>query len=297
MSRKHTFSILMLSSLIIVSSIVSADQSTNSSAVFSKKHATELEATASSPQDHQKLAAYYRAQEQKFAERVRYHQEMAALYRLNPLPYDGKTAVPMQRHCKEWTLSFAKQAERAAVLAKYHEQKALGSAGVSALDQFNTAELLSSGLGPINVHSGMIEASPAQNSLYRESINASTHFYDDTRILAYVVSATGRPTIDTRDLRKSATVLFTVQRQFFDSLTTAQQIAIEPSRHDIEKARRDIEYALSRLEQTTSSTDKAYFKSVTKMKKSLERWHSDEQQIGVALGLTATGVADEAYNR
>jgi hypothetical protein len=288
MYSKHNSSALISVMLIIVGSVAVAEQpNAIIGMVLSKKQAAALESTATTPEDQLRLAIYYRAQERKFDDKVRYHQEMAEWYRLRPLPYDGKMGVPMQRHCKEWILHFAQQAERAAVLANVHEEKAFGSGGLNSFGYLKASGLRSSGFAALSTSPRVTEPTPAQTSLYRESIAASTDFYDHTRILAYVVSATGQPMIDARELRQSATALFDRQGQFFESLTAAQKTAIEPSLRDIEKARRDIEHALDQLEQrTTSPTDKSYFKSAKKIKQSLERWHSDEQQIGVALGLS-----------
>lgn len=295
MSSQYRFSALISVLLLVGSFIALAEQPTASIAVLSRKQAAALESTASTPEDHLRLSVYYQAQARKFDERVRYHQEMAEWYRQRPLPNDGKMPVPMQRHCKEWASRFAEQAERAAVLASFHEEKALGPGAVISSDQLTASGLRSSGFVATNESPRMIEATPAQTSLYRESMAASIRLYDRTRILTYVVSAKGQPLIDVRELRQSAMALFDAQLLFVESLTGPQRLATEPSLHDIEKARRDIENALARLEQgTTSPAGKSYFKSAKKIKQSLQRWHSDDQQIGVALGLSDGRAGNEA---
>src|SRR5215813_1033149 len=107
-----------------------AEQSSGSSSL-SKHQAKVLEPIAATPEEHARLAAYYRAEARKFDDKVRYHEEMRETYRKNPLPFDGKTAVPMERHCKEWAWRFSSQAERASVLATFHEQKVFSLAPTS----------------------------------------------------------------------------------------------------------------------------------------------------------------------
>ena len=112
--------------LILGSSAGMAEQTSNISVALSSKQARALETTAATPQEHLSLSVYYREQARKFDQKVRYHEEMAEIYRRNPLPFDGKMAVPMQRHCKDSITDFSKQEERATVLAAFHEEKAIG---------------------------------------------------------------------------------------------------------------------------------------------------------------------------
>ncbi|MBB6143012.1 hypothetical protein HNQ77_000956 [Silvibacterium bohemicum] len=126
MSINHRF--LALSLLLILGiSDGMAEQASNISIVLTKKQARALEATAATPQEHLSLSVYYREQARNLGEKVRYHEEMAAMYRKNPLPFDGKMAVPMQRHCEDSISDFSKQEERATILAAFHEEKALGA--------------------------------------------------------------------------------------------------------------------------------------------------------------------------
>ncbi len=288
MPSKNTLSALILVLLVLGASMAVADQPTSSvAAVLRKKQANKLELTASTPQDHLRLAVYYREQARKLDERVRYHEAMAEKYRQRPLPFDGKMPVPMQRHCKDWASRFVEQAERAAVLASFHEEKALGSTpSAGAVRQTARLGLRSSGFGTASSGGRRIQASREQSSLFHESMAASIRFYDRTKILTYIVSAKGQPLIDAPELRKSAAALFDAQQQFVESLTEPQKAAIDPHLRDIEKLRRDVEYGLDRLERRTVSPDStSYFRAARKIKQSLERWHVEQQQIGLELGI------------
>ena len=74
------------------------------------KHLTEA---ARSAQDYRELASYFRQEAQRMRATEQYHMEMAALYRVHPLPFDGKQTVHMQDHC----MYFANKARDAAIAA------------------------------------------------------------------------------------------------------------------------------------------------------------------------------------
>ena len=83
---------------------------------LSHKQIKHLIVTASTPQDHLLLAEYFRWEAGKLKEEERYHLEMAAIYRLHPLPFDGKLpyGMQMQNHCKY----FADKARDASISAE-----------------------------------------------------------------------------------------------------------------------------------------------------------------------------------
>lgn len=288
MPTKNTLSALIVVLLVIGTSMAVAEEPTSGiAAVLSNKQAKKLELTASTPQDHSKLAVYYREQARKFDERVRYHEDMAEMYRQSPLPFDGKMPVPMQRHCKEWASRFAEQAERAAVLASLHENKALGStSSASAFEHPGQWGLRSAGFSAPSSGGRTIQASAQQSSLFRESVAAAMRFYDRSKILTYVVSAKGQSLIDTTELRKSAAALFDAQQQFLQSLTEPQKAALGPRIREMQKLQRDVEKGLNELEQDAASPASArYFKAARRIKQSLEKWHVEQHQAGLELGI------------
>jgi hypothetical protein len=66
---------------------------------------------AHTAQDYRELAQYFRQEAQRMGEQELYHLERAALYRVHPLPSDGKQTVHMQDHC----MYFADKARDAAI--------------------------------------------------------------------------------------------------------------------------------------------------------------------------------------
>ena len=283
--RKRLLAIIV--SIFLGSSVVIADQAMSGSLMLTRREARALEATANTPQEHLRLALYYHELARKFDERVRYHEEMGEFYKKNPPPSGGKQAVPIERHCREWAWRFAGQAERAAVLAAFHEEKALGSTPTaSALAQSSRSGLRATGFGGENQGALTIQATPEQSSLFRDSVTASVHFYELVRNIAYVMSRNSQPPIETAELRKSAVTLFNAQERFAGTLSDAQKTAMEAPFCTIQKLRRDLENRLSQLEkQAGHHTDKSYFGAAKRMQENLERWGAEQQEIAFQLGI------------
>lgn len=287
MLRRDRF-LAILTFLLFLGSLVGLGEEAGALAVPTKRQAKILEATANTPQEHLSLSTFYRNEARRFEEKVRYHEEMAEMYPKNPLPYDGKAAVPMQRHCKDWALYFGQKAERATVLATYHEEQAgIISPTAGAFAQPSRWGLRSSGFSAAtNTGSTTIQATGEQSSLFHNSAAASQRFYDLTRILTYFVSANGRPAIEMPELRKSATDLFDTQQQFLQTLTEPQRTAVSSHLRAIQRLRHEVETGLDRLGNGTQSpASSSYFRSAQKIKGSVENWHSEQQEIALQLGI------------
>jgi hypothetical protein len=275
---------IIVTMLFLASSAGLAEESGTVSTLLTKKQARALEGSANTPQEHLSLSTYYHGQARKFEEKVQYHEEMAEIYRKNPLPFDGKMVVPMQRHCKDAESYYTKQAEQAVALATYHEEKA-GTSDSSANTFARPSRwgLRSTGFdAPPN----LTDSTPQQSSLFHDSAAATARFYDLTRILTYFVSAKGEPSIEMPELRKAATVLFDTQQQFFQSLGDRQKTAINAQLRTIDKLRRNVERELDRLgDSKTFPTSNSYFNAAKGMKGSLENWHNQQQEIAQELGI------------
>jgi hypothetical protein len=85
------------------------------------KEAKALVANAKTPEDHLKIAAFYRNEAQKQEEKAKYHDEMAELYKNHPT---GKVGAEMQGHCKLFADAARKAAESDKQLAAEHERMA-----------------------------------------------------------------------------------------------------------------------------------------------------------------------------
>jgi len=251
-------------------------------ALPSTQELNALEADAATPEEHARLAAYYRDEARKLDNKVRYHDEMGQMYRKNPLPFDGKTAVPMGRHCREWARHFNDEAERAAVLAAFHEQKSVGS-GSNVLDLSHPN---SWGLRNRSFSSrgSIIQPTQEQNSLFRDSMAALIRFHDLSKVLTYILSANNRPTVQIVKLRKSAATMFDYQRQFVGSLTETQKAAVDAHLVAAVKLRQKMENALNALEAMEATlSSKSSFRAANKLKGALESWNNEQRAIAVQL--------------
>jgi hypothetical protein len=80
-----------------------SEQSTAAASIpahhLSSKQVKHLRRNARTAEDYRELAQYFRQEAQRMRQEEQYHMEMAALYRVHPLPYDGKQTVHMQDHC------------------------------------------------------------------------------------------------------------------------------------------------------------------------------------------------------
>jgi hypothetical protein len=249
---------------------------------LSSRQARALELTADTPADHLRLATYYQEQVHRLAAKATYHEEMARMYRERPLPFDGKLAVPMQRHCKEWAARFDEQAERAALMAALHEYKASGQVlDPSALAHLARVSLGKSGFG---TSTRVPAAGHDQVSLYAALQTASAHFYDQTRVLTYIVNANGTLPVAIPELRQSATSVFETQDRFLASLRESQLEGIKGHVSNMQILRLNIGEELNKLErQLADRRNQGQFKTAKKLKETMQQWHSEQREIGYEL--------------
>lgn len=284
MSIKNKYYLMV--PVVLVGALAWAAQGSGASAVLTKKEAKALEATANTPEEHMKLATYYSEQARKFDEKVRYNEEMAESYRQHSFPLNGKMAVPMWRRCQDWASEFAEEEKRAMALAKFHAAKAFRSeAAANAFadpDQFRPPRTSVADRGEFK-----IQVTSEQSSLFSNWIASSNHFYDLTRIGRYVLNAKGQPQVELVQLQTSAAALFDAEQRFVETLTGTQRAALRSNLHGIEKRDHDIEERLNRL--TTGMTSPAsicYFKTVSGLKRDLERSNVEQHAIASRLGFS-----------
>lgn len=129
-------------------------------------------------------------------------------------------------------------------------------------------------------------ATPEQSSLFTELADSSNHLYNLTRINSSLISAKGLPSADLAQLQSSAAALFVDQQQFLESLTGAQREAVSLHLHAIEQIHHDVKKRLNRLANgTISPTSANYFKLVNRLKRDLERWNGEQDEIANRLGI------------
>jgi hypothetical protein len=89
---------------------------------LNKKELNALIASAKTPQDHDRLAAYYRSQEQLAKEKQSEHEEMLRRYRENPLSHRFTKSPSPDDHCRALIRIFGDEARQNAALAEYHKK-------------------------------------------------------------------------------------------------------------------------------------------------------------------------------
>jgi len=86
---------------------------------LSKKEVKALIVSAKTPEDHMKLASYFRGEAKQQQAKAKYHDEMAELYKNNPAP-----KMEMAKHCKYFAEESRKAALAANSMADEHEKMA-----------------------------------------------------------------------------------------------------------------------------------------------------------------------------
>jgi len=86
---------------------------------LTKKEVKALIVSAKTPEDHLKLASYFRGEAKQQQDKAKYHEEMADLYKNNPTP-----RTQMSQHCRQFAEEARKAAEAANSMADEHEKMA-----------------------------------------------------------------------------------------------------------------------------------------------------------------------------
>lgn len=94
---------------------------------LSKVELKTLIAAAKTPEDHLRIAAYYRAQANEYLARQKEHLADEEEYNSNPQKYSTKYPTPAQ-HCRDWAYNDGQSAEKALALAEMHEAMARDAA-------------------------------------------------------------------------------------------------------------------------------------------------------------------------
>ena len=98
----------------------SSMRAADTAAPLTKQQVKELIKTAKTPEEHMKLAQYYRYEADKFKSEAQEHKEMSAEYAGRPFP-KGR---PMSEHCNDVSGYLTRAAEKAERMATMHEEMA-----------------------------------------------------------------------------------------------------------------------------------------------------------------------------
>lgn len=91
---------------------------------LTKKELKMLIANARTPEDHRRIAAYYRAEEGQLRAKQREHEVELAEYLKNPSSHPVPKWPTMDQHCRQLIFYYNKAAQKAFAMADLHEKMA-----------------------------------------------------------------------------------------------------------------------------------------------------------------------------
>ena len=96
---------------------------------LSKSELRSLIATATTPEQHMRLAQYYEAKAQRYSAESNEHQKMAERFKKNPMMNNDKRVFGTVNHCEYYAQSFKQQAVKMQSLANMQEEMAGAARG------------------------------------------------------------------------------------------------------------------------------------------------------------------------
>lgn len=96
---------------------------------LSKKEVKLLIANARTPEDHERLAAYFRAEGERLKAEQQEHREMLDAYLKNPTSHPIPKWPTLGEHCRDLVFYYGRAAEQAFALANLHDQMAKEASG------------------------------------------------------------------------------------------------------------------------------------------------------------------------
>ena len=115
----------LLTVIALAVTLLTAIAQTGSSQRLEKKELHALLMNAKTPQDHQRLAAHYRAKAERLNSEAKEHEEMAEMYRKNPGgPAAKHPYAAGVQHCRDIAKRYRESAAKTQALATLHEDMA-----------------------------------------------------------------------------------------------------------------------------------------------------------------------------
>ncbi|HXH51216.1 MAG TPA: hypothetical protein VNM47_17895 [Terriglobia bacterium] len=116
---------LMLTLLGVIIVACASPSARASQASLTRKELNALIASARTPQDHERLASYFRGQARLAKENQADHEEMLLRYRENPTSHRFTKSPSPDDHCRTLIRIFADEAQQNTALAEYHKRMAI----------------------------------------------------------------------------------------------------------------------------------------------------------------------------
>lgn len=120
---KHT--IVAFVFILAVMAFVTIAQAQQNAGQLSKQQLHTLIATAKTPAEHQRIAAYYSAKAQDDLAQARVHEQMAAHFSGNPVSSSSKFTNGTVNHCVSLAANYRKDAAKMRAEEQKHEQMAM----------------------------------------------------------------------------------------------------------------------------------------------------------------------------
>lgn len=132
-TTRHTTAGAIISLLAALTIVFGSAAPIKASGALTKKQAQALAATAKTPADHMKLAAYFKLEADRLDAEAQEHEQLAQNYRLNPnMTGGGKTGGNTQsrtfEHCEAAAKALREAAKSTRELVAEHEQMAKAAA-------------------------------------------------------------------------------------------------------------------------------------------------------------------------
>jgi len=120
---KRTIAVLSFALVITATAFAQTTQAPKAEKL-SKQQLLSLIATAKTPAEHSRLAAYYNAEVQNYLALSKEHEQMAAQYKKNPAMNTSKSSSGPVNHCEFLAQHLKESAAQLQELAQEHEQMA-----------------------------------------------------------------------------------------------------------------------------------------------------------------------------
>lgn len=125
MKNTSVTTLLLLAVLSLMTFSASAARGQDAHSNLTSKQVRTLIATAKTPEDHQKIAAYYREKAEEAKANAAEHQKILAAYYENPSTHPpAKAAGGASEHCRTLIRLYNDEAKEDLALANEHEQMA-----------------------------------------------------------------------------------------------------------------------------------------------------------------------------
>lgn len=115
---------LTIVSLVLLSCALVVGAAAEASPSLSKKELKTLLATANTPADHQRIAAYYRSKAQRLTAKAQEFSAQADYLATQPATVESKQGISCNctSHYRYWSKQYAQEAKKSETLAAQQEQ-------------------------------------------------------------------------------------------------------------------------------------------------------------------------------